>query len=103
MDGSSIWAGDRVNLTSNATRVAAMKLTQYIASGGGGGERRTCEQPSATRVRDTDPGRAQTPEEEGAAGCRWASAAEERAVSKGVRSGADEAVRALEEAILCTE
>ncbi len=37
VDRTSIWAGDRVQLTSNATRVAAMKLMVYIASGGGGG------------------------------------------------------------------
>jgi hypothetical protein len=30
MDGASIWAGDRVHLTSNATRVAAMKMMAYV-------------------------------------------------------------------------
>ncbi len=38
VDGSSIWAGDGVHQTSNATRVAAMKLMQYIATGGASGE-----------------------------------------------------------------
>ncbi len=33
-DGTSIWAGDRVHLTSNATRVAAMKLMASITGGG---------------------------------------------------------------------
>ncbi len=38
MDGTSIWAGDGVHLTSNASRVAALKLMQYIATVGAGGE-----------------------------------------------------------------
>jgi hypothetical protein len=38
VDGMSIWAGDGVNLTSNANRVAALKLMQHIAMEGAGGE-----------------------------------------------------------------
>ncbi len=34
VDGTSIWAGDGVHLTSNATRVAATKLMARIAGGG---------------------------------------------------------------------
>jgi hypothetical protein len=34
VDGTSIWADDGVLLTSNATRVAAMKMMAYIVSGG---------------------------------------------------------------------
>jgi hypothetical protein len=34
VDGTSIWAGDRVHLTSNATRVVAMKLMVSIAGKG---------------------------------------------------------------------
>jgi hypothetical protein len=34
VDGTSIWAGDGVHLTSNATRVAATKLMAHIAGGG---------------------------------------------------------------------
>jgi hypothetical protein len=34
VDETSIWAGDGVHLTSNATRVAAMKLMASIAGGG---------------------------------------------------------------------
>jgi hypothetical protein len=33
IDGTSIWAGDGVHLTSNATRVAAMKMMACIISG----------------------------------------------------------------------
>jgi hypothetical protein len=33
VDGTSIWAGDRVHLTSNASRVAAIKLMADLASG----------------------------------------------------------------------
>jgi hypothetical protein len=33
VDGTSIWAGDGVHLTSNATRVAAMKLMASIVGG----------------------------------------------------------------------
>jgi hypothetical protein len=33
VDGASIWAGDGVHLTSNATRVAAMKMMAYIIRG----------------------------------------------------------------------
>ncbi len=36
MDGTSIWAGDRVHLASNATRVAAMKRCSTSQTGGGG-------------------------------------------------------------------
>jgi hypothetical protein len=34
VDGTSIWAGDGVHLTSNATRVAAMQLMASIVGGG---------------------------------------------------------------------
>ncbi len=37
VDGTSIWAGDGVHLTSTATRVAAMKLMADLASGGAAG------------------------------------------------------------------
>jgi hypothetical protein len=37
-DGTSIWAGDGVHLTSNASRVAARKLMADLASGGEEGE-----------------------------------------------------------------
>jgi hypothetical protein len=33
VDGASIWAGDGVHLTSNASRVAAMKMMAYINGG----------------------------------------------------------------------
>jgi hypothetical protein len=33
VDGTSIWAGDGVHLTSNATRVAGMKLIASIVGG----------------------------------------------------------------------
>jgi hypothetical protein len=33
MDGTSIWAGDGVHLTSNATRVTAMKMMAYVING----------------------------------------------------------------------
>jgi hypothetical protein len=33
VDGASIWAGDGVHLTSNATRVAAMKMMAYVIGG----------------------------------------------------------------------
>jgi ribosomal protein S16 len=38
VDGASIWAGDGVHLTSNASRVAAQKLMHHIATDGAGGE-----------------------------------------------------------------
>jgi hypothetical protein len=38
VDGASIWAGDGVHLTSNASRVAARKLTADLARGGEEGE-----------------------------------------------------------------
>jgi hypothetical protein len=38
MDGTSIWAGDGVHLTSNASRVAARKLMADLVSGGEEGE-----------------------------------------------------------------
>jgi hypothetical protein len=38
VDGASIWAGDGVHLTSNASRVVAQKLMQHIATEGAGGE-----------------------------------------------------------------
>ncbi len=38
MDGASIWAGDGVHLTSNASRVAARKLMADLARGGEEGE-----------------------------------------------------------------
>ena len=38
MDGVSIWAGDGVHLTSNASRVAARKLMVDLAKGGEEGE-----------------------------------------------------------------
>ncbi len=45
MDGTSIWAGDRVHLTSNASRVSARKLMADLAKG--------CEdaEPAAKRTR----------------------------------------------------
>ncbi len=33
VDGASIWAGDGMHLTSNASRVAAMKMMAYINGG----------------------------------------------------------------------
>ncbi|MFN9906749.1 MAG: hypothetical protein ACK56F_11605, partial [bacterium] len=33
VDGTSIWAGDGVHLTSNATRVSAMKMMAYVIGG----------------------------------------------------------------------
>jgi hypothetical protein len=33
VDGASIWAGDGVHITSNATRVAAMKMMAYVNGG----------------------------------------------------------------------
>jgi hypothetical protein len=45
VDGTSIWVGDGVHLTSNATRVAATKLMAYIA---GGGE---TQEPTTKRAR----------------------------------------------------
>ncbi len=33
VDGASIWAGDGVHLTSNASRVAAMKMMAYVIGG----------------------------------------------------------------------
>ena len=38
MDGASIWAGDGVHLTSNASRVAARKLMADLVSSGEEGE-----------------------------------------------------------------
>jgi hypothetical protein len=38
VDGTSIWAGDGVHLTSNASRVTALKLMLYIATEGAGSE-----------------------------------------------------------------
>ena len=38
VDGTSIWAGDGVHLTSNASRVAARKLMADLAAGGEEGE-----------------------------------------------------------------
>jgi hypothetical protein len=38
VDGTSIWAGDGVHLTSNASRVAARKLMADLARGGEEGE-----------------------------------------------------------------
>jgi hypothetical protein len=38
VDGASIWAGDGVHLTSNASRVAARKLMVDLARGGEEGE-----------------------------------------------------------------
>jgi hypothetical protein len=45
VDGTSIWAGDGVHLTSNATRVAATRLMKNIA---GGGE---TQEPATKRAR----------------------------------------------------
>jgi hypothetical protein len=45
VDGTSIWAGDGVHLTSNASRVAARKLMEDLAGGGEEGE------PSTKRAR----------------------------------------------------
>jgi hypothetical protein len=38
VDGASIWAGDRVHLTSNTSRVAARKLMADLVNGGEDGE-----------------------------------------------------------------
>ena len=38
MDGASIWAGDGIYLTSNTTRVAALKMMAYILNGSEPGE-----------------------------------------------------------------
>jgi hypothetical protein len=38
VDGASIWAGDRVHLTSNASKVVARKLMADLANGGQGSE-----------------------------------------------------------------
>ncbi len=45
MDEASIWAGDGVHLTSNASRVAARKLMADLAKGGEEGK------PAAKRTR----------------------------------------------------
>ncbi len=45
VDGTSIWAGDRVHLTSNATRVAATRLMKNIAGGG------KTQEPATKRAR----------------------------------------------------
>jgi hypothetical protein len=45
VDGTSIWAGAGVHLTSNATRVAAMKLMADLASGG------NADEPAGKRAR----------------------------------------------------
>ncbi len=45
VDGASIWAGDGIHLTSNASRVAARKLMADLAHGGQEGE------PAAKRTR----------------------------------------------------
>jgi hypothetical protein len=45
VDGTSIWAGDGVHLTSNTSRVAARKLMADLARGGEEGE------PAAKRLR----------------------------------------------------
>ncbi len=50
MDGASIWAGDGVHLTSNATRVAAMKMMAYII---GGETRRASKQTCEAGIGDT--------------------------------------------------
>jgi hypothetical protein len=38
VDGTSIWAGDGIHLTSNATRVAARRLMEIVDGGAGGEE-----------------------------------------------------------------
>jgi hypothetical protein len=58
VDGASIWAGDGVHLTSNATRVAAMKMMAYVI----GGEtaepaNKRARLESVIRVRSTPPRR----------------------------------------------
>ncbi len=45
MDGASVWAGDGIYLTSNASRVAGRKLMADLAQGGQKGE------PAAKRTR----------------------------------------------------
>ena len=45
VDGASIWAGDGIHLTSNASRVAARKLMSDLAHGG------QEEEPAAKRTR----------------------------------------------------
>jgi hypothetical protein len=48
VDGASIWAGDGIHLTSNASRVAARKLMADLAHGGQGGQE---GEPAAKRTR----------------------------------------------------
>ncbi len=45
MDGASIWAGDGIHLTSNASRVAARKLMADLTHGG------QDDEPAAKRTR----------------------------------------------------
>jgi hypothetical protein len=48
VDGASIWAGDGIHLTSNASRVVARKLMADLAQGGQGGQE---GEPAAKRTR----------------------------------------------------
>jgi hypothetical protein len=48
VDGASIWAGDGIHLTSNASRVATRKLMADLAQGGKGGQE---GEPAAKRTR----------------------------------------------------
>ncbi len=90
VDVASIWAGDRVHLTSNSIRVAAMKLMQNLANSGVSGE------PACKRARLSRPRYGCR------ASCRQANAAEGRAVSKEARSEAGETALVREEDIVCT-
>ncbi len=45
VDGASIWAGDRIHLTSNATLVAARRLMEMVEGGAG------AEEPVSKRAR----------------------------------------------------
>jgi hypothetical protein len=67
VDGTSIWAGDGVHLTSNASRVAARRLMADLAKGGEEGEPATKRTrlesivPTAAPVKKKAPAAAQPP------------------------------------------
>jgi hypothetical protein len=67
VDGASIWAGDGVHLTSNASRVAARRLMADLAKGGEEGEPATKRTrlesivPTAAPVKKKAPAAAQPP------------------------------------------
>jgi hypothetical protein len=54
VDGTSIWAGDGVHLTSNASRVAARRLMADLAKGGEEGEPATGNQENAAGINRAD-------------------------------------------------